>query len=323
MNEITLYKNFDDMRAAANALMRSGYFADVKSETQALVKVMAGMELGLPPFASMSGIHIIQGKPTLGANVIATLVKNDPRYNYKVKQADATACVLEWFEDGKKVGEAGFTIQEAQAAGLTGKGTWKAYPSDMLFARAISRGARRFAPGIFGGSPVYTPEEMGADTDEEGFIIDVQPTAEPIEYAEYIEEETPIQKAKPTIRAKPERPYTPMEVKRALERTAETMYPASDKQTQFLASKLGEFVYGDTNLRHQMQAFLFGSSSLKDVDRTLVMAGLKWLDLGDTDNDIDKMAQKELAEIRDMVQTQIMGQQRMDEILDHVRIEED
>ena len=323
MNEITLYKNFDDMRAAANALMRSGYFADVKSETQALVKVMAGMELGLPPFASMSGIHIIQGKPTLGANVIATLVKNDPRYNYKVKQADATACVLEWFEDGKKVGEAGFTIQEAQAAGLTGKGTWKAYPSDMLFARAISRGARRFAPGIFGGSPVYTPEEMGADTDEEGFIIDVQPTAEPIEYAEYIEEETPIQKAKPTMRAKPERPYTPMEVKRALERTAETMYPASDKQTQFLASKLGEFVYGDTNLRHQMQAFLFGSSSLKDVDRTLVMAGLKWLDLGDTDNDIDKMAQKELAEIRDMVQTQIMGQQRMDEILDHVRIEED
>ena len=90
------------------------------------------------------------------------------------------------------------------------------------------------------------------------------------------------------------------------------MYPASDKQTQFLASKLGEFVYGDTNLRHQMQAFLFGSASLKDVDRTLVMAGLKLLDLGDTDNDIDKMAQKELAEIRDMVQTQIMGQQRMD-----------
>jgi hypothetical protein len=40
----------------------------------------------------------------------------------------------------------------------------------MLFARAISRGARRFAPGIFGGAPVYTPDEMGVDTDEEGFI---------------------------------------------------------------------------------------------------------------------------------------------------------
>ena len=59
----------------------------------------------------------------------------------------------------------------AQAAGLTGKDNWKKYPSDMLFARAISRGARRFAPGIFGGSPVYTPDEMGADVDEEGNVI--------------------------------------------------------------------------------------------------------------------------------------------------------
>jgi hypothetical protein len=131
---------------------------------------MAGAELGLPPFAAMSGIHVIQGKPTLGSNVIATLVKNDPRYDYRVKQADDKACYLTWYEDGDNVGEAGFTIQEAQAANLTGKDNWKKYTSDMLFARAISRGARRFAPGIFGGSPVYTPDEMGVDTDEEGFI---------------------------------------------------------------------------------------------------------------------------------------------------------
>jgi hypothetical protein len=41
----------------------------------------------------------------------------------------------------------------------------------MLFARAITRGARRFAPGIFGGAPIYTPEELGADTDEDGNLI--------------------------------------------------------------------------------------------------------------------------------------------------------
>ena len=326
--QIQMYDDFDSMRSAASALMRSGYFADVKSETQALVKVMAGMELGLPPFASMSGIHIISGKPVLGANVIATLVKNDPRYNYKVKQADATACVLEWFEDGRKVGEAGFTMQEAnnitvkekdKFIPMSQKKTWRDYPSDMLFARAISRGARRFAPGIFGGSPVYTPEEMGADTDEEGFIIDVQPTAEPIEYAEYIEEETPIQKAKPTIRAKPERPYSPMEVKRALEKTAENMKPASDKQMKLLASKLDEVVLGDVNLRHQMQAFLFGEYSLEDADKQLVNAALKWLNLDDA-YDIDTTTRKELAGIRDMVQKEIMGQ---DDFLEQLGIEED
>ena len=152
-NALAIYKDFDGLQRAAMALQKSGYFQDVKSEAQAIVKVMAGSELGLPPFASMSGIHIIQGKPVLGANVIATLVKNDPRYDYRIitkPQAQDTEMFLEWYENGKSVGEAGFTIKEAQNAGLTGKDNWKKYTSDMLFARAISRGARRFAPGIFG-----------------------------------------------------------------------------------------------------------------------------------------------------------------------------
>ena len=164
---------FTILQRQAKALYKSGYFEDAKSEAQAIVKVMAGTELGLPPFASMTGIHIIKGKPTLGSNVIATLVKNDPRYDFKIKKCDSVACILEWYENGEKIGEASFTIEEAKSAGLTGKDNWKKYTSDMLFARAISRGARRYASGIFGGSVVYTPDEMGVDTDEEGFI-DVQ-----------------------------------------------------------------------------------------------------------------------------------------------------
>lgn len=174
-NALTIYEQFDTLQRAALALYKSGFFTDAKSEAQAIVKVMAGAELGLPPFASMTGIHIIQGKPALGANVIATLVKNDGRYNYRPIQHDQEVCMIEWFENGHKVGEAGFTMTEAKIAGLTNKENWKKYPSDMLFARAITRGARRFAPGIFGGSPIYTPDELGADTDEEGYIVDVTP----------------------------------------------------------------------------------------------------------------------------------------------------
>ena len=173
-NAMTVYDQFDQLQRAAIALKESGYFSDVKSKAQAIVKVMAGAELGLPPFASMTGIHIIQGKPVLGANVLATLVKNDPRYDYKII-TDAVdqekEMFLEWSENGKKVGIVGFTMAEAKVAGLNSKDNWKRYPSDMLFARAISRGARRFAPGIFGGSPVYTPDELGADVDEEGNVI--------------------------------------------------------------------------------------------------------------------------------------------------------
>ena len=171
---LSVYDQFDELQRAAIALQESGYFSDVTSKAQAIVKVMAGAELGLPPFASMTGIHIIQGKPVLGANVIATLVKNDPRYDYHIITApedQEKEMFLEWSEGILKVGVAGYTLEEAKKAGLVNKDNWKKYPSDMLFARAISRGARRYAPGIFGGSPFYTPDEMGADVDEDGSVI--------------------------------------------------------------------------------------------------------------------------------------------------------
>ena len=171
---VTVYERMNELSTAATALHASGFFSDVKTQAQAMVKVMAGAEIGLPPFASMSGIHIVQGKPVIGANLVATLVKNDPRYDYRVKQADNKACVLTWYEGGKPVGESSFTWDEATAAGLTSKDNWRKYTSDMLFARALTRGARRYAPGIFGGAPVYTPDEMGVDTDEDGHVIEGQ-----------------------------------------------------------------------------------------------------------------------------------------------------
>jgi hypothetical protein len=44
----------------------------------------------------------------------------------------------------------------------------------MLFARCISRGVKRFAPGVFAGAPIYTPEEMNVDTDTEGYVVEGQ-----------------------------------------------------------------------------------------------------------------------------------------------------
>lgn len=190
-NALAIYSQMEGITKAATALQLSGYFRDVTSQAQAIVKVMAGAELGLPPFASMSGIHIIQGKPVLGANVLATLVKNDPRYDYRVKVCDAKDCELAWFEDGKQVGTSTFTWDEAKTAGLTEKDNWRKFPSDMLFARAISRGARRFAPGIFGGSPVYTPDEMGVEMNEDG-IIDVVATDPELTKKQYPEPKSEI-----------------------------------------------------------------------------------------------------------------------------------
>jgi hypothetical protein len=194
---LALYQGdgFDIMQRTAKVMVASGFFEDSKDVAQAVVKVMAGAELGIAPFAAMSGVHIVHGKPTLSSNVIATLVKNDPRYDYRVKVCDNNVCVLTWYESGETVGESTFTIAEAKSAGLTNKPTWKNYASDMLFARALTRGARRYAPGIFGGAPVYTPEEVGADDNGDGTITITQPQTPPA---------TNGHKPEPTPRPEPE-----------------------------------------------------------------------------------------------------------------------
>lgn len=155
----------------------SGMFPDLKSEAQAMVKVMVGKELNLPPFASITGIHVVNGKPVIGANLIATMIANHPRYSYRVAKSTKEICEINFFDSKNKlsdeeyfVGSCSFTAQEAQEAGLLGKDNWKKYTADMLFARAISRGAKRYAPGIFGGAAVYTPDELGVDHDEDGVV---------------------------------------------------------------------------------------------------------------------------------------------------------
>jgi len=164
----------DDMARVSKAMAQSNYFkVDIN---QAMVKIAAGQEMGIGPAASMMGIHIIQGKPELGANLIASLIKNDPRYDYRVLSLDEEGCEIAFYEDGEDIGKSSFTKADAQQAKLLGKDNWSKFPRNMYFARALSNGARWYTPGVFGGAPVYTPDELGADVDEEGEYIDVTPT---------------------------------------------------------------------------------------------------------------------------------------------------
>ena len=56
--------------------------------------------------------------------------------------------------ENELVGEVEFTVEDAKRAGLTGKDNWRKYPSDMLWARMISRAKRRVAPDVCMGAYV-------------------------------------------------------------------------------------------------------------------------------------------------------------------------
>lgn len=179
MSEMTIYqegaiiKSYNDVESVARAMVASGFFTDATKVSQAIVKIMAGNEIGIGPFGAMNGIHIIQGKPAFGANIMASKVKASGRYNYRVTEMSDTICTIEFMEhfggSWQTVGVSSFSRDDAKKAGTK---NLDKFPRNMLFARAMSNGVRWYCPDVMNGSVVYTPEELGADVDQDGNVID-------------------------------------------------------------------------------------------------------------------------------------------------------
>lgn len=168
--------NVDDVGRIGKMLALSGYFESANNfdvaVAQMATKVLAGREMGFGPFASANGIHIIKGKPGVGANLMASAVKSHPRYNYRVREMTGKICRIEFFErsdsgEWESIGVSEFTEADARAAGTQ---NMNKFARNMLFARAMSNGVRWFCPDVFNGNSVYVPEELGADVDDEGNV---------------------------------------------------------------------------------------------------------------------------------------------------------
>ena len=154
-NEITTMP-VNDIMNMSKMFVDSGMFTDAKSVAQAFVKIQAGQEIGLAPFAAMSGINVIMGKPTFGAGVIASSVKGSGKYDFKVIEMSEKICSIDYFECKEKIGNSTFTIEDAKKQGTK---NLDKFPKNMLYARAMSNGQKWFCPDVF-QMAVYVPEEM-------------------------------------------------------------------------------------------------------------------------------------------------------------------
>ena len=167
----------DDMSLGqlGDMLARSGYFTDARDAAQCVVKVLAGRELGFGPVASMTGVYIVKGRVSLSANLMAAAVRRSGRYTFKVNILTPENCEIEFFEiiAGKResLGVSAFSLKDAQKAGTQ---NLDKFPRNMLYARAMSNGVKWFCPDVTGG-PVYTPEELGENVNEDGEIVPAAP----------------------------------------------------------------------------------------------------------------------------------------------------
>ncbi len=112
---------------------------------------LAARELGIPLTQALnSGIWNIQGKIEISARLLNSLIRRNG-HSIRVIEQNADRCVLEGvrYDNGDRC-TAGFSVEDAKVAGLMGKATWRAHLEDMLWARAISRLARRLFPDVVG-----------------------------------------------------------------------------------------------------------------------------------------------------------------------------
>jgi hypothetical protein len=154
---------FELNQRRAKAYSESGYWPDASKLAQALVKIEAGRSLGINPLMAMNEIHVIEGKPGVGAGACAALVKAHPRYDYRVNELTGERCTISFYERGHRIGVSTFTLDDAKTAKLMNRGNWITYPRNMLYARAMTNGVGWFCPDVFMGK-VYTPEELGDDS---------------------------------------------------------------------------------------------------------------------------------------------------------------
>lgn len=167
-NKINL--TLDETIKLADIFAASGLFGDIKGASQAVTKIIAGRELGFPPIASMTGFFIIKGRVTMSANLIAASIQRSGRYSYRVVEMSNKICVINFYEDGQQIGVSSFDENDAKDAQLLGNDNWKKFRRNMLFSRALTNGARWFCPSIFAGA-IYTPDELGAEINDEGMPI--------------------------------------------------------------------------------------------------------------------------------------------------------
>ena len=145
----------------AKALAASGLVpSHIKTPEAAVAVILQGRELGIGPMQALRTIFLVTGKLTLSADLMAALIWRACGDNaMRIIERTATVCSIDYQRPGWDApARMSWTIEQARAAGLSGKDTWKQYPDAMLYARCVSSIAHTAFQDVIMG--LYTPDEM-------------------------------------------------------------------------------------------------------------------------------------------------------------------
>ena len=142
--------------------------------------MLTARELGIPPMqAIQGGMSVIQGKVEISPRMMNTMIRK-AGHKLEILQSDDNLCKIKGVRaDTKEEYTATFSLDDATRAGLLRNGGgWEKYASDMLFARCISRLARRLFADVISNTyvegEIETDEKATAPSEPETKTIQIE-----------------------------------------------------------------------------------------------------------------------------------------------------
>lgn len=170
--EVTvLNPKMQEMMGFATELSKSGIVpvAYAGRPSAIFAAIQYGKEFNIPPMSALQNIAVINGKPTLGTDLMVALAMRHPEWGgYEILQSDEKAAKIKVYRVSARLGgkvleyTSSFSVDDAQKAGLLRPNSpWDKWRKRMLKHRAMAFAIRDAFPDVLAGSYAY--EEMAPD----------------------------------------------------------------------------------------------------------------------------------------------------------------
>ena len=141
-------QEFQMFQTIANSAKKSGLYGG--DEHKIFMVLLSARELGISPMLALNGgLWNIQGKIEISARLMNSMIRR-AGHTMQITSTRTECTIVGMRADTKEVHTEVFTLEMAERAGIAKGNVWQKYTEDMLYARCMSRLARRLFPDVIG-----------------------------------------------------------------------------------------------------------------------------------------------------------------------------
>lgn len=120
--------------------------------------MLTAKDLGISPLKALNGgFYVVNGKISMSTAMMADRIRKEG-HSIKIPEWTSQKCVIIGIrKDNDDSVKFEFTMDDAHTAGLTNSPTWKKFPKQMLYNRAMATLARTLFPDVVGNA--YSEDE--------------------------------------------------------------------------------------------------------------------------------------------------------------------